>query len=164
MKLIIGLGNPGDKYKNNRHNIGYKVADELKAQSSKLKTQSSKLKNILVAKTNIFMNESGEKVKHLVSQYPGISMSDLFIVHDDLDIKLSEYKIQKGKGPKDHKGLLSIYEALGTKDFWHVRVGVENRPDRKIAGEDYVLQNFTEEEKLIINKVINEICKKLATF
>jgi PTH1 family peptidyl-tRNA hydrolase len=92
--------------------------------------------------------------------------TNLYVVHDDLDIKLGEYKIQKGKGPKDHNGLLSIENALGTKDFWRVRIGIENRrkiPNSKFQiqkGEDYVLQNFFKDELLIINQVIDDVVQR----
>ena len=109
------------------------------------------------------MNDSGSFVKKLTSAYHLVP-SALYIVHDDLDIKLGEYKIQFGRGPKDHNGILSIEDKLGTKDFWRVRVGVDNRPlDGKPMGEEYVLQNFSEEERKILDKVIFEVCKKLAT-
>lgn len=146
MKLIIGLGNPGNKYKNNRHNVGHMVADKLKS-----------------TKTDTFMNESGVFVKKMLKAR-GISPDNLYIIHDDLDIKLGEYKIQFGKGPKVHHGIESIDEALGTRDYWRIRVGIENRdPEDKISGETYVLQDFTNEEKIILDKVISDICKKLAT-
>jgi PTH1 family peptidyl-tRNA hydrolase len=107
------------------------------------------------------MNDSGSFVKQLVDQYK-LDLSNLYIVHDDLDIKLGEYKIQFGRGPKDHNGILDIEAKLGTKDFWRVRIGVDNRPlDDKPMGEEYVLQNFTSEERVILDKVIHEVCKKL---
>lgn len=152
MKLIIGLGNPEEKYKNNRHNVGHMVIDKLKVQSPKLK-----VKELLVAKTNTFMNDSGEFVKKLVEQYH-INPSDLWVIHDDLDIPLGSYKIQFGKGPKEHKGLVSIDEALVTSDYWHVRGGVENRdPNNRVPGEEYVLQDFSPEEKLVLDKVIRKL-------
>lgn len=144
MKLIIGLGNPGEKYKNNRHNVGYMVAD-----------YSKKVK---IFKTNTFMNDSGSFVKHFISNH---SISDLYVVHDDLDIKLGEYKIQFGKGPKEHKGLVSIYEALGTRDFWHVRVGIDPTSRGTSRGDEIVLNDFTNDEKIILDKVIKELCKRL---
>jgi peptidyl-tRNA hydrolase, PTH1 family len=158
MKLIIGLGNPGDKYNNNRHNVGHVVVDEIKRQKAKGK-------NITAKKTDCFMNESGACVKRLVSKYPNISISsDLYVIHDDLDIKLGEYKIQFGKGPKVHHGIESVDEALGTRDYWRVRVGVDNRsPENRIPGEVYVLQDFSPDEKIILDKVLSHICKKLAT-
>jgi PTH1 family peptidyl-tRNA hydrolase len=146
MKLIIGLGNPGEKYKNNRHNVGHMVADKLKAK-----------------KTDTFMNDSGVFVKKMFKAR-GLTPNDLYIIHDDLDIKLGEFKIQFGKGPKLHNGLESIENELGTTDFWRVRVGVDNRdPENRTSGEEYVLQDFTSEEKIVLDVVIKEICKKLVT-
>lgn len=150
MKLIIGLGNPGEKYKNNRHNVGHLVAD-------KLKIQNLKLKNIIVIKSNTFMNNSGEYVKKLVEQYR-INSSDLWVIHDDLDIPLGNYKIQKGKGPRLHNGINSIERELGTENFWHLRVGVDNRvKENRVSGEEYVLQDFMREERGILDKAIQKL-------
>jgi len=155
MKLIIGLGNPGIDYAETRHNVGYKVIDKL------LKNKFTK--NTLARKTNVFMNQSGEFVESQASKYQ-IKEKDLYIVHDDLDIPLGDYKIQFGRGPKDHNGLKSIDDALGTDEYWHVRIGIDNRPgDSRPMGEEYVLQNFSDEEKVIIEKTIKEVCKKLET-
>jgi PTH1 family peptidyl-tRNA hydrolase len=155
MKLIIGLGNPGKDYENTRHNTGHMVVDEL---------QKTKLPGGAVAKkSDVFMNESGSFVKKLVDHY-SLSSNDLYIIHDDLDIRLGEYKIQFGKGPRDHNGIKSVDEALGTDQYWHVRVGVDNRPlDARPMGIEYVLQNFTDEERKMLERVIKEVCKKLAT-
>jgi PTH1 family peptidyl-tRNA hydrolase len=151
MKIVVGLGNPGEGYINTRHNVGFLVVGALK-----------NLNQIKIFKSDKFMNESGSFVKKVVDQYK-LDLSNLYIVHDDLDIKLGEYKIQFGKGPKDHNGLASIDEVLGTDQYWHVRIGIDNRPlDNKPMGIEYVLQNFSDEEKVILNKVIKEVCHKLA--
>lgn len=155
MKLIVCLGNPGNAYVNTRHNAGFLVAESL--QGSKLP------KDVVLKNSDTFMNESGSFVKKLTNIYHLIP-DNLYVVHDDLDIKLGEYKVQFGKGPKDHNGILDIEDKLGTKDFWRVRIGVDNRPlDNKPMGEEYVLQNFTPEERVILDKVIKEVCKKLVT-
>jgi len=128
-----------------------------------------------------FMNNSGYSVSYAYNKH-SLSPDDLYIIHDDLDIKLGDYKIQKGKGPKEHNGLVSIYKTLGTKVFWHVRVGIENRPGKipnpndkiqnkstnhqslfknHISGEKYVLQDFTDEELVVLNGVIDKIVKDL---
>jgi len=152
MKLIIGLGNPGERYKNTRHNAGFLVADEL--QKMKLPV------GVIVRKSDVFMNNSGVFVKALYTKYH-IQNTDLYIVHDDLDIPLGSYKIQLGIGPKVHNGVNSVETELGTKDFWRVRIGVDNRQaDDRTQGEDYVLQNFTDEEKITINEVVVKICKE----
>lgn len=183
-KLIVGLGNPGKKYAKNRHNIGFMVVDAIstRIQKSKSKNQiynqkfknSKKLagyllqtKNFILAKPQTFMNESGKSVGKLVSQF-GVKTSDLWVIHDDLDINLGSYKIQKGRGPREHGGLLSIEKKLKTRDFWRVRVGIENRKISnskskipKISGEEYVLQDFTDEERKVLKKVIEEVVKDL---
>jgi PTH1 family peptidyl-tRNA hydrolase len=199
MKLIVGLGNPGDKYKNNRHNAGYMVVDrlveELHVRSYGLqhewrKSSKGKLQYIWfdtdggkmeLIKSLTFMNNSGYSVSYAYKKH-SLSSGDLYLIHDDLDIKLGDYKIQKSKGPKEHNGLLSVYRSLGTKNFWHVRVGIENRPGKipnpndqiqnkstnhqslfknHISGEKYVLQDFTDEELVVLSGVIDKIVKDL---
>lgn len=157
MKLIIGIGNPEPEYSKTRHNSGLMVIDEL------LKNKKA-VKGLLIKKSGVFMNESGKFVKQLLKANPKLSESDLYVIHDDLDIPLGTYKIQFGRGPKDHNGLRSIDDELGTDQYWHVRIGVDNRPlDNRPMGEEYVLQNFTDRERETLNKTINEVCKKLVT-
>ncbi|OGM15098.1 aminoacyl-tRNA hydrolase [Candidatus Woesebacteria bacterium RIFCSPHIGHO2_02_FULL_42_20] len=171
MKLIVGLGNPGDKFRNTRHNVGFVVLDAL-AQALNADFVVSKYANALYAKLEkggkilellkpqTFMNNSGRSVAYVYKRR-SLKPEDVFVVHDDLDIKLGDYKIQKGKGPRVHNGLLSIYNRLRTKNFWHVRVGVNNRSQgRKIAGEDYVLQKFSDEELKILDGVISRIVRE----
>ena len=163
MKLIIGLGNPSEKYKHHRHNVGYMAIDALASEIRNSKSEIRNKPQILIFKSENFMNESGETVKKLVDQYK-IDLSNLWVVYDDLDILLGSYKIQFGKGPKEHNGLNDIYEKLNTKDFWHIRIGVENRKTHgEPSGYDYVLEDFSNEELKKLRKVIDEVCKKLAT-
>lgn len=171
MHLIIGLGNPGEKYKNTRHNVGFMVLDEYNAKqgpddfsfNKKFNSEIIKTEKVILAKPQTFMNDSGSAVSKLISFFK-INPTELYVVHDDLDIKLGEYKIQKGVGPKVHNGVNSIEEKLGTKNFWRVRMGVDNRiPESRIPGEEYVLQNFEEQEiqilQSMIEKVVQEILK-----
>lgn len=169
MKLVVGLGNPGDKYYQTRHNVGFMVVDvfseKLQAprwtKSKKFKAIFTKKDKIFIAKPQAFVNESGESVKKIITQYK-IKTPDLWVIHDDLDISLGDYKVQKGKGPKQHKGLLSIYDSIGTKNFWHVRVGVDNRQKTKrVNGERYVLQRFKDNELVIINNTLGKITDRL---
>lgn len=154
MKLVVGLGNPGEKYANNRHNVGHMVVDALQTSGAP--------KGVVVKKTDVFMNESGRAVKKLVDFYK-VSPEDLYIVYDDLDIRLGEYKISKGKGPRVHNGVNSVEESLGTSDFWHVRMGIDNRnSENRTPGEAYVLQDFDDEEKKILEGVIDKVVKELA--
>jgi PTH1 family peptidyl-tRNA hydrolase len=153
MKLIVGLGNPGSGYVKTRHNVGHMVIDVL--QGLKLP------KDVVLKKSDTFMNQSGEFVKSQVAKYK-IKNEDLYIIHDDLDIFLGEFKIQFGRGPKDHNGLKSVNDAIATNQYWHVRVGVDNRPgDNRPMGEEYVLQNFSDEEMGTLDGVIKELCHKL---
>ena len=157
MKLIIGLGNPGEKYINNRHNVGYIVVDAIK-------NKNLKIKDATVVKTNTFMNDSGSFVKRVLDS-SHLVPSDLYIVHDDLDLPLGSWKMQFAKGPKDNGGINSIEQVLDTKDFWRIRVGIDNRnPEKRTSGEKYVLEDFTHDEKVVLDKVINDICNKLETF
>lgn len=156
MKLIVGLGNPGESYIKTRHNLGFMAVDEL------LKVKEN-FRDVLVRKANVFINQSGEFVKSQASKYQ-IKDSDIYIIHDDLDIPLGKFKIQFGRGPKDHNGLKSIDDELGTDQYWHVRVGIDNRPaDSRPMGEEYVLQNFPDEEMTIVERTLKEVCKKLET-
>ncbi len=168
MKMIVGLGNPGEKYAKNRHNAGFMVIDKLLAVGweSKFEAMVCKVGDTLLVKPQTFMNRSGDSVSEIVNFYK-VSADDLIVVHDDLDIRLGEYKIQKGVGPKVHNGLTSVEERLGKIDFWRVRVGVDNRPmangEWRMAGEDYVLADFTSEEKAVLDKVIKIIVDEIAS-
>src|SRR3989338_2231622 len=154
MKLIIGLGNPGEKYQNNRHNAGAMLTEFLKMRPP----ISTDKERIIADTTGVYMNESGRVVKKLIDFYK-ILPQNLYLVYDDLDIPLGSYKIVQGRGPRLHNGVESVKNALGTENFWHVRIGVEGR-DRgrdRVSGKDYVLQNFTEEEKRRLKEVIGKI-------
>ncbi|MBI5122649.1 aminoacyl-tRNA hydrolase [Candidatus Roizmanbacteria bacterium] len=147
MILIVGLGNPGKKYINNRHNVGFQFVDYINRQI--------KNKKIKIVKTNVFMNNSGLAIKQLISQSPNLPVSNLIIIHDDLDIPLGKFHIQFAVGPQLHNGLESIEQHLKTKDFWRVRIGIDNRlPDKRIPGEAYTLQNFSPEEKTLLETEI----------
>lgn len=169
MKLVIGLGNPGTKYKSNRHNVGHMFVDWAKKESF------AGYERFFIKKTDCFMNNSGEFVKKVTSDQQLVApANNLFIVHDDLDIPLGQYKIQFGVGPKVHYGLNSIEQALGTKDFWRIRIGVDNRPKiqdtrlavgqarYKIQGEEYVLQDFPPEELKVIEHLFAKIWGSLS--
>lgn len=152
MKHIIGLGNPGKKYQNNRHNAGYMLIDFLKNKD---------LPNFKFHKTDTMMNNSGKYVASLVN-YHKIELEDLYIVHDDLDLPLGEYKIQKGIGPKVHNGVLSVEKHLSSKDFYRIRIGVDARePNNRISGESYVLMDFSQEEMKILDDVFEQIFQVL---
>lgn len=172
MKLIVGLGNPEEKYNNTRHNIGFEIVDNLLKTLFLGSTTQNKFKSqiftfskdkIIVAKPQTYMNNSGEAVSAITRFYK-INPKNILIIHDDLDIPIGKIKLQYKKSPKDHKGILSIEKHLGTKNFYRLRIGVENRKDIRIAGEDYVLQRFTKNEQETINSLQSVINKYIIGF
>ncbi len=163
MKVLIGLGNPGKQYEGTRHNAGRMLVDYLYNSSfSHLTWKSQKgieiLKSpevILVKSKDFFMNESGKIVQAI-----DMNKGELWVAHDDLDIRLGEYKIQQAKGPEVHGGVNDIERVVG-KDFWRIRIGVDNRGVPRIPGEEYVLQRFSEEEMDKLQSVIDEIAQTI---
>lgn len=184
MKLIVGLGNPGDKYRHNRHNVGFMVLDELVLRlrepippgrdvgsigdwvnSVKFFGDYFQHRDIILLRPDTFMNESGKAVA-AISRFYKVKSEDIFIIHDDLDIPLGKYKIQHGKAPKVHNGLLSVEQSLGTDQYWNVRVGVENREvrgNKGVPGVVYSLQDFSHAENEIVVKVVEEVAVDLLT-
>ena len=180
MYILIGLGNPGKKYAHTRHNTGKILAAWLKEEGRGKKEEGGeKLGGFEIVETDCFMNKSGEWIKNkmatmaemakMVKSHESSNHSShsnrfnhLFIAHDDLDLRLGEWKIHFGRGPRLHKGILSIEQALGTKNFWRVRLGVDNRAKGqgpRAKGEDYVLQPFKREEKKILIQTFAQIRK-----
>lgn len=164
MKLLIGLGNPGEKYEKTRHNVGVMLVDRAEEMLKQVQHDNVALNDKSgwkALKLKCFMNDSGIEVRQAMNFYK-VDSNDLIIVHDDLDIKLGEFKIQHGKGPYGHNGILSIERELGTKDFTRVRIGIENRDsENRVAGVEYTLQNFTSEEFVTIEKVFTQIFSQL---
>ena len=187
MIIIVGLGNPGIKYANNRHNVGFQFVDFIapllncsivKKEKLFLTMKQSNNETIILAKPGTFMNLSGLAVKKLISHYSLVpNPYSLIIAHDDLDIPLGKFHIQFASGPQLHNGLESIEQHLKTKDFLRIRIGVDNRvpknnyleddrpQDNKtpwIEGEKYSLQNFfSDEKKLLETEIFPRILTQL---
>jgi peptidyl-tRNA hydrolase, PTH1 family len=142
MKLIIGLGNPGKKYQSTRHNVGQMVIDRLTPDKRYLKT-------------DCFMNESGAFVQKQVHFYK-VNLNELYIIHDDLDLPVGEWRLQFDRGPAGHHGIESTIQHLGSQAFWRVRIGI-GHPTDNTPVEDYVLHPFTAEEKVAIDQTIDKI-------
>ena len=174
MKIIVGLGNPGSEYAGTRHNAGQLLVDQIfnfqfpifketygwRRKKDIMVAEFSEL--MLVKTAGVFMNESGRIIHDL--RYMNHDLRDLYLAHDDLDIKLGEYKIQFGTGPKVHNGVNAIEQALGTKEFWRIRIGIDYREPafaKATAGEEYVLQRFNNDEKIILNKVLENITHEI---
>ncbi|MDI6602826.1 MAG: aminoacyl-tRNA hydrolase [Patescibacteria group bacterium] len=167
MFLVVGLGNPGKKYESTRHNLGFKVVDEIaatfqfsifnfhsifNAQISKGKINGKK---IILAKPQTFMNLSGKSVKPLINFYK-ITLPDLVVIHDDIDLSLGKIKIVKNRGAAGHKGVESIIKELKTKDFVRFRIGILPKTGKPKNPEKFVLEKFNKEEEKILKKVIKK--------
>jgi len=147
MKLIVGLGNPGSKYHLTRHNTGYMFIDYL-LKNDLLDNQTKTLK------PETYMNSSGNAVYKKLNFYK-LTLGNLLVVHDDLDLRLGEYKLQMARGPKLHNGIKSVEQALGSVDFWRLRLGVDNRDEEnRTSGENYVLEPFKKSELIILKDVV----------
>ncbi|MCD6490467.1 MAG: aminoacyl-tRNA hydrolase [Thermodesulfobacterium sp.] len=160
MWLFCGLGNPGEKYKNTRHNFGFLVLDTFaKKHNLKFKIYKDleseavfyKDKAILV-KPLTYMNLSGRAVKKWILK-EGIPVERLLVIYDDMDFSLGKLKILPKGGAGNHKGLLSIIEALGTSEFPRMRLGI-GKP-LNVSAKDYVLSPFLEEEMLRVIKILD---------
>lgn len=169
MKAIIGLGNPEDVFEGTRHNVGFAVVDRLASKfslanftsQSRVQAQISKSQKYILAKPTTYMNNSGIAVRSILDYYK-IETPSTYIILDDLDLELGNYKIQFATGPHGHNGLLSIYQHLGTKNFWHVRVGVDGRSGaRSSSPQEYVLGRFSREESAALAQVQEELVRDL---
>jgi len=173
MKLIVGLGNPGRNYANNRHNIGFICINHFaRTQGIKFDRKQGRARigmgkvagnEVVLAKPQTHMNLSGESVSRLVKRF-NISLDELIVIHDDLDLPLAKIRISSGSSSGGHKGIESIIKELGSRDFIRLRVGI-GRPDKAEASEDeiinYVLSDFTAEQKQAIAQAIPRVTEAL---
>lgn len=176
MKIVVGLGNPGEENKNTRHNLGFMVLDELQKQEVRSKKQEVSFKyekkfnaeickvnnDLLLVKPQTYMNDSGKTVSKLLSFYKITNFKDLIVVHDDLDLELGKVKFQDGGQSAGHHGIESIMAQTGKSDFLRIRVGI-GRPKREEdqscyydVTKNYLLTRFTDDEKKLLLKVIDE--------
>lgn len=184
MKLIVGLGNPGEKYNGTRHNLGFETLDHLLKkyepldkttweEDKKLKSHVKKIKvkssTVLLVKPQTFMNRSGEAIS-LVSSYYKIPSEDIVIIHDELDLPLGKIQIRFGGGTAGHNGIESVIHSLGTDKFIRIRMGVGKplRVDGKrfdiknpTSIDNYVLKHFTENELHEVKNMIKHVQKNL---
>lgn len=159
MRYLVGLGNPGKEYEQSRHNAGFQCLDYLREswgwpsfkEGKKFSAALSRQGGLTLCKPLTYMNDSGQAVRSLLHFYESIEdfdFSKLIVAHDDLDLELGQCKVQRGRGPKGHNGLLSLYQQLGTSDFYHLRLGVDSRKgDRSMPSRAYVLQNMQDGEQ-----------------
>ena len=164
MLLLVGLGNPTPDSENNRHNVGFKIIDSINKKFS-LSKQKPKFKGLLTTgniegekvyaiKPLTFMNNSGVCIRELL-EYFKFDAEDVIVFHDDLDIEFGKIKAKFGGSSAGHNGISSIDKFIG-KDYSRVRIGI-GKPKTPIQIEDYVLQNFDEDELIGIDKISKNI-------
>ncbi|KKR21302.1 MAG: Peptidyl-tRNA hydrolase [Parcubacteria group bacterium GW2011_GWE2_39_37] len=167
MKILVGLGNPGDKYKLTRHNIGFMVLDALAKELSlawqfckKFNADIAKGENLILVKPQTFMNISGEAVKKVLTFYK-LTINDVVVIHDDLDIDFGKHKLAIDSRAAGHNGVQSVIDQLGTQKFSRYRLGVRNEQRNLIPAEKFVLEKFSKKEiddlPSLIKKIIEEL-------
>ncbi len=173
MKLIVGLGNPGRAYANNRHNIGFVCLNHFarshgikfdrKQGQARIGTGKAAGNEVVLAKPQTHMNLSGESVSRLVQRF-SVSLDDLIIIHDDLDLPLAKIRLSHGSSSGGHKGIDSIISHLGSQNFIRIRIGI-GRPEKAEASEDeiiaYVLSDFSAEQKQAIAQAIPKVTEAI---
>jgi PTH1 family peptidyl-tRNA hydrolase len=170
MYMILGLGNPGRRYQFTRHNIGFMVLEKIAAQwEVDLKQKSfdalwnrGKIAgiNVLLALPQTYMNLSGNAARKLLAYFK-MDISNLIVIHDDLDLPFGKLRLKTGGGDAGHKGLKSITTCLGSADFMRVRMGI-GKPSDKSRVEDYVLERFGSEEAAMLQQII-QLASEAAT-
>lgn len=165
LKVIVGLGNPGSKYTETRHNAGFWFIEELAREYSASFRQEKKFhgevakislagEDIWLLKPETFMNRSGLAVQSLMSFYR-ISADQLLVAHDEIDLPPGTAKLKTGGGHGGHNGLRDIINQLGTKDFHRLRIGV-GHPGSKDQVVDYVLHNASRDDRILIDRDIDD--------
>ena len=164
-KIFIGLGNPGDRYQNTRHNLGYLSLDcfmerhQLEGLKDDKKSDGSLLKSelfdqeFLLFKSSRYMNESGLSINRL-RKYRNISMQDICIIHDDLDLNVGEVRVKYSGGHGGHNGLRNIIQACGANDFIRIRMGIGHPEKDEVI--DYVLSKPMKAEKEVLDQSVYE--------
>lgn len=173
MYLIVGLGNPGDKYKNTRHNLGFEVVDDLKRKlelgefslEEKFKAEIAKNSEIILAKPTTFMNRSGFAVSP-IAQFYKIAPENIIIVHDELDLPLGHIKVRMGGSDAGHHGVESVIEMLGTEKFIRVRLGIGvwqaisgEHKHAAFNAEKFVVDYFLDGEKSKVKAMVKRAIK-----
>jgi PTH1 family peptidyl-tRNA hydrolase len=170
--LVAGLGNPGPQYAASRHNVGFRCLERLAAAFNltfgrKQKQSLVVLGNIhdrrvILVKPQTFMNESGHAVVPLIRFYK-VQLERLLVVYDDLDLPLGTVRLRPDGGSGGHKGMRSIIECLGTQDFARLRIGI-GRPPGRMDPAAYVLQDFSAEEKPLVEETLERAVAAIETW
>ncbi len=184
MKLIVGLGNPGEKYKKTRHNLGFRVVEKLftfhscpdfkfnKKSNSLISQKKINDEKVILALPQTFMNESGGVVKTLLNYYNKSIINDseklgtvLWVIHDDLALPLGKIRISRKGSSGGHKGIESIIEALKNENFARFRIGIKPLKLEFISNQfkvrDFVLRKFTPQEERIIQNSLQKVSQAI---
>lgn len=171
-KLLIGLGNPGKEYENSRHNVGFIMLDNI-AKNLSVNFDNNKKKSLygrakkgdieyILLKPQTFMNLSGDSALY-ISKFFNISIENITVIYDDMDMPFGTFKIKKGGSSGGHNGIKSLIEKLQSDNFYRIRVGI-GRPNFKEKVNDYVLSSFSKSEREIIDKDIsNKVMEAVKT-
>ncbi|MDP4007416.1 MAG: aminoacyl-tRNA hydrolase [bacterium] len=174
MYLIVGLGNPGKEYTKTRHNVGFLTLDAFakehgfpeftlsKKHSSLVSEGFLGSTKVLLAKPQTFMNNSGKAVKSLTKNYK-LKTTNLLVVHDDIDISFGEVKVSKNRGSAGHKGVESIIQTLGTKNFTRIRIGIQPQKGKPGDVETFVLKKFTKAELPLLHSALQQASSSLSS-
>jgi PTH1 family peptidyl-tRNA hydrolase len=175
MKLIVGLGNPGFLYARNRHNIGfmcvshlartYRITFDRKQGHARTGIGNIARYRVVLARPQTYMNASGESVSVLLKKL-NVKPNDLIVIHDDLDLPVGKIRLRLGGSSGGHKGIDSIIARIGTPEFYRIRVGIgrpegNNTPLKEEVVIDYVLNDFTPEEKTVIDETIPRVSESI---
>ena len=167
MKLILGLGNPGQEYEKTRHNIGFIFLDYISNRLN-IKIENKCYKGlfantiingekVIFLKPQTFMNNSGQAIEKIVNFYK-LSPDDILVIHDDIDLDLARVKVVKNSSSGGHNGIKSIESCLGTKNYMRIKLGINSKLNRET--KNFVLGKFTDEEMIVIKdtfKQLNEV-------
>ena len=175
MKLIAGLGNPGTEYAANRHNIGFmclsyiakanRIVFDKKQGKARIGLGRIAGEDVILARPQTYMNLSGQAVRPLMQKY-NLTLDDLYVIHDDLDLPLGKIRIKRGNSAAGHNGVKSIIAELGSQDFVRIRVGI-GRPQAADEGRnnevvDFVLGDFAREDKSILDGLLPRVSEAIS--
>ena len=170
--LIIGLGNPGREYRDNRHNFGFMLIDRLivRLNARGMKLQSKAIitdavyndHKLILAKPQTYMNLSGQSAQGLIHFYK-LELSNVIIAHDDLDLPFGTIRLRPGGGPGGQKGVASTIEHIGTQDIPRLRMGI-GRPPGRMDAAAYVLQDFSKDEMKEISSILDRAADAVLSF
>jgi len=185
MKLFVGLGNPGEEYKKTRHNAGFKALDNFVRVAEQQQNffligrekhavyelvefewaHEDTREKIVCVWPQAYMNKSGEVVRHILRSHKKLVVAeDLIVLHDDVDIQIGSFKVDKNSSSGGHKGVQNIIDQLKTKDFIRFRIGIKPLRQLRLATEDFVLKKFSKEEEKTLGNVYGSVVRALVYF